>query len=431
MGQNTKECQTAQATDESVHQLRFGASARIVHKLGLRPSFVSGMDGFQDRTRLTDHLLQERVSRHFLVRYALPAAAIAVILVACHALTGFLGTTSLYILLFPVIVYSALSCGIGPSILAVVVALMGAKYWFVPPVHSFRVLQTEQLISILAFLFASTAVVAMGEARRRHNQRLRSGQAELEGKVQERTVELNTANKNLRDLSARLLQLQDEERRRIARELHDSVGQLLAGLAMNLSAVRADIDRLSKTATALTDSEALVKEMGKEVRTISYLLHPPLLDESGLASAVRWYTDGFAQRSSIKVDLDVPADFGRFSPELETTIFRVVQECLTNVHRHSGSSIAKIRLLHLGGQVIVEVTDKGKGIPTEMREKMVSGGTPGVGIRGMKERIRQLGGSLEITSNGNGTVILARLPSIENFSTAEVPPIPESPTAAA
>jgi signal transduction histidine kinase len=431
MSKNPKECQTALATDESRHQLRFGVSTRVVHKMGLRPSFVSGMDGFQDRTRSTDNLLQERVSIHFLVRHTLPVAAIAVVLLACHALTGFVGTTPLYILLFPVIVYSALSCGIGPSILAIVASLIGAKYWFVPPVHSFRVLQTEQLISILAFLFASTAVVAMGEARRRHNQRLRSGQAELEGKVQERTVELDTANKNLRDLSARLLQLQDEERRRIARELHDSVGQLLAGLAMNLSAVRADIDRLSKTATALTDSEALVKEMGKEVRTISYLLHPPLLDESGLASAVRWYTDGFAQRSSIKVDLDVPADFGRFSPELETAIFRVVQECLTNVHRHSGSSIAKIRLLHLGGQVIVEVADKGKGIPSEMREKMVSGGTPGVGIRGMKERIRQLGGSLEITSNGNGTVILARLPAIENSSTAEVPAIPDTSTAVA
>ena len=174
------------------------------------------------------------------------------------------------------------------------VALVGIKYWFIPPIHSFRVLDTAQLISLLAFLSASSAVVAIGETRRRQNQRLQNGQAELEARVQERTAELDTANKNLRDLSARLLQLQDEERRRIARELHDSVGQLLAGLTMNLSAVRADIDRLSKTATALTDSEALVQEMGKEVRTISYLLHPPLLDESGLSSAVRWYTDGFA-----------------------------------------------------------------------------------------------------------------------------------------
>jgi signal transduction histidine kinase len=271
----------------------------------------------------------------------------------------------------------------------------------------------------------------MGEARRQHNQRLRDGHVELEVKVQERTVELDTVNKSLRDLSARLLQLQDDERRRIARELHDSVGQLLAGLTMNLSAVRADIDRLSKTAAALKDSEALVQEMSQEVRTISHLLHPPLLDEAGLASAVRWFIDGFAERSKIKVDLDLPADFARFSPELETAVFRIVQECLTNVHRHSGSSIAKIRLLHLDGQVLIEVEDEGKGIPPEKREAMASAGTPGVGIRGMRERIRQLGGALEITSNATGTVILARLPAIENSSTADALPILDASIAAA
>ena len=352
-------------------------------------------------------------------------------LVATTSLTGFVGISTLYILLFPGIVYSALSCGIGPSALAVVIALVSAKYWFIPPIHSFRVLDTAQLISVLAFLFAASVVVALGEVRRQHNQRLQNGQVELEVRVHERTSELDRVNKSLRDLSARLLQLQDDERRRIARDLHDSVGQLLAGLTMNLSAVRADIDRLSKTAAALTDSEALVQEMSKEVRTISHLLHPPLLDEAGLSSALRWYIDGFAQRSKIKVDLDLPADFGRFSPELETSIFRIVQECLTNIHRHSGSPTAKIRLLHLDGEAHVEVEDKGKGIPIEKREEMASGGTPGVGIRGMRERIRQLGGALEIRSNGNGTVILARLPAVENASTVEALPIPDSSTVAA
>ena len=379
----------------------------------------------------TYNLLSERVSINLLARYVLPAAVTVTVLVVCQSLTGFVGISTLYILLFPVIVYSALSCGIGPSALAVVIALVGAKYWFIPPIHSFRVLDTAQLISVLAFLFAASVVVAMGEVRRRHNQRLQNGQAELEVRVHERTSELDRVNKSLRDLSARLLQLQDDERRRIARDLHDSVGQLLAGLTMNLSAVRADIDRLSKTAAALTDSEALVQEMSKEVRTISHLLHPPLLDEAGLSSALRWYIDGFAQRSKIKVDLDLPADFGRFSPELETSIFRIVQECLTNIHRHSGSPTAKIRLLHLDGEAHVEVEDKGKGIPIEKREEMASGGTPGVGIRGMRERIRQLGGALEIRSNGNGTVILARLPAVENASTVEALPIPDSSTVAA
>jgi signal transduction histidine kinase len=161
------------------------------------------------------------------------------------------------------------------------------------------------------------------------------------------------------------------------------------------------------------------------------LLHPPLLDESGLSSAIRWYIDGFAQRSSIKVDLDLPDDFGRLSPELETAIFRVVQECLTNIHRHSGSSIAKIRLLHVDGQVLVGVEDEGRGISPEKLEEMASGGTPGVGIRGMRERVRQLGGDLEIVSNGSGTAILARLPAIKNSSTAEVSPFPDPSTAAA
>jgi signal transduction histidine kinase len=376
-------------------------------------------------------LLSQRVSTNPLARYGLPAAAAITVLVVCQALTGFVVIPTLYILLFPVIIYSALSCGIGPSVLALVIALVGAKYWFIPPIHSFRVLDTAQLISVLAFLFASSAIVAMGETRRRHNQRLRNGQAELEVRVQERTAELDMANKSLRDLSARLLKLQDDERRRIARDLHDSVGQLLAGLTMNLSAVRADIDRLSKTAAALTDSEALVQEMSKEVRTISHLLHPPLLDEAGLSSALRWYIDGFAQRSKINVDLDLPTDFGRLSPELETAIFRVVQECLTNIHRHSGSLIARIRVLRLNGEVHVEVKDKGKGVPIEKREEMASSGTPGVGIRGMRERMRQLGGALEITSNGDGTVILARLPAVENSSTEEVMPIPDTSTAAA
>jgi signal transduction histidine kinase len=422
-----------QAADESPIQVHRhpAVSARIGQTLGFNASFISTFSGPQERILGTDDSHPERSSINLFMRYALPLAVTLAVLSACHAFPGFFGNTTLYILLFLVVTYSAWCCGIRPSIFVVLVAIVGAKYWFIPPIRSFRVPDIAQSISILAFMFASTAVVIMGEVRRRHNQQLQNGQAELEVRVKERTVELDTANKGLRELSARLLQLQDDERRRIARELHDSIGQLLAGLTMNLSAARADIDRLSKTATSLADSEVLVQEMGKEVRTISYLLHPPLLDEAGLSSAVRWYIDGFAQRSQIKVDLDLPADFERLSPELETAIFRVVQECLTNIHRHSGSSIAKIRLLHVDGQVLVEVEDKGKGISPEEREKMVSGGAPGVGIRGMRERMRQLGGDLEIVSNGTGTSILARLPAIENSSTAEVSPLPDAPTAAA
>jgi signal transduction histidine kinase len=224
-------------------------------------------------------------------------------------------------------------------------------------------------------------------------------------------VELDRTNQNLRELSARLLQLQDDERRRIARELHDSVGQMLAALGMNLAAVRTEIERLTRTASTVNDSAALVQELSKEVRTISHLLHPPLLDEAGLASALRWYIEGFAQRSKIEVDLEFPADFGRLSRESETAIFRTVQECLTNIHRHSESPTARICIAASDGDVRVEVEDRGKGISPEKQFEMASTGTPGVGIRGMRERLRQLGGSLDIHSNGKGTLIVARLPA--------------------
>ena len=434
MRKNRNGARGAQAPEESMFQVSKsgpGILARIAAKMGFRSSPVITVFGARARTMRTNHSLVERISTHPWLRYGLPAIAVVAILTACHALSGFVNTATLYILLFPVIFYSALACGVGPSILTMVTALVGIKYWFVPPIHSFRFFDTFEVISILAFVFASGAIVAMGEARRRHNQRLRDGQTELEVKVQQRTLELDTANQSLRDLSARLMQLQDDERRRIARELHDSVGQLLAGLSMNLANVRGDIEQLSRTAKSLTDSEALVQEMSQEVRTISHLLHPPLLDEAGLVSAIHCYVDGFAQRSKIEVALDLPEDFPRFSPELETAIFRVVQECLTNIHRHSGSSVAKIQLRHPDGQVLVEVADKGKGIPSEKHEELVSAGTPGVGIRGMRERIRQLGGTLEITSNGTGTFVLATFPVAQNSLTEGVSPISETTTAAA
>ena len=349
-----------------------------------------------------------RMSRNAWLRYAVAIGATLTLLLAARALTPFAGDNVAYIILFPAVAVAAWYCGVGPSVLTIVLALAGVMYGLIPQ-SSLRIPDPARSPGALAFLFASTIMVALGEARRRNNERLRNARGELEDCVRERTAELDAANQNLRGLSARLLQLQDEERRRIARELHDSVGQMLAALTMNLSAVRTDIDRLAKTAAALTDSEGLVQEMSKEVRTISHLLHPPLLDEAGLSSAIRWYVDGFAQRSKINVDLDFPDDFGRLPREVEIATFRVVQECLTNIHRHAGSPTAKIRLRHFDHEVVVEVEDKGKGIPREKLDEMASDGKPGVGIRGMRERLRQLGGSLEIASHGTGTVVVARL----------------------
>jgi PAS domain S-box-containing protein len=224
-------------------------------------------------------------------------------------------------------------------------------------------------------------------------------------------TERKRSEESLRLLSGQLLHLQDQERRRIARELHDSAGQLLAALGMNLSLVESENgNNAPRAAKAIRESIDLVQELSRELRTISHLLHPPLLDEVGLASGLRSYLDGFTERSKIRVDLEIPEEFGRLPQESETAIFRIVQECLTNIHRHSGSPVARICITRSDGQLSLEVEDRGKGIPPEKREVMESGGTLGVGIRGMRERLRQLGGSLEINSNGTGTVVVARLP---------------------
>ncbi len=352
-----------------------------------------------------------QISKTAGMRYAVALLATVVALLVRLGLNPFLGDYVPYITLFPAVVFCAWYCGVGPSILSVLLGLVGAQYWFTSPAHSLRIVGTAQVIGILLFLSVSGLLVAMGEARRRREEVLWAAQRELEEAVKDRTVELDKTNQNLRELSARLMQLQDDERRRIARELHDSVGQMLAALGMNLATVGSDIERLMKTANTVNDSAALVQELSQEVRTISHLLHPPLLDEAGLASALHWYVEGFAERSKIKVDLDIPADFGRLGRESETAIFRTVQECLTNIHRHSESPTARIRIAASDGHVRVEVEDRGKGIPPEKQFEMASTGTPGVGVRGMRERLRQLGGSLDIQSNGKGTLIVARLPA--------------------
>ncbi|PYX24638.1 MAG: hypothetical protein DMG87_03165, partial [Acidobacteria bacterium] len=231
-------------------------------------------------------------------------------------------------------------------------------------------------------------------------------------------LELNTdlteqkrAEENLRTMSGRLLQLQDEERRRIARELHDSAGQMLVALDMNLATIQRDGANLNHgAARACAESLHLVQQLSKELRTISHLLHPPLLDEAGLPSAIRWFVEGFAERSKIPVALEIPQNLGRLSPEFETTIFRVVQEGLTNIHRHSGSSTAAIRISQGPEAIRLEISDRGKGIPAGVQLGLAGAGRSGVGIQGMRERLRQLGGHLEIQSRRTGTTILAVLP---------------------
>jgi signal transduction histidine kinase len=246
-------------------------------------------------------------------------------------------------------------------------------------------------------------------ALRDSNQSLSEARDSLEKRVNERTSELNTANEHLRGLSASLLQMRDHEQRRLARELHDSVGQLLAAISMNISVVTGEAHKLSPAAAkCVSDNAGLLEAVSREIRTISHLLHPPLLDETGLESALRWYIEGFAERSKIQVELETPAELGRLPHDTEIAIFRVIQECLTNIHRHSGSKTAAVRIKQEGHSLVVQVQDHGKGIPEERLELMKAGRT-GVGFGGMRERLRQLGGTLEVMSDGNGTLVSAIL----------------------
>jgi PAS domain S-box-containing protein len=223
---------------------------------------------------------------------------------------------------------------------------------------------------------------------------------------------LRVTETSLRQLSARLLQLQDEERRRIARDLHDVTGQKIVVLSMALDRLARCPDLHDPEAQeTLRESREMVRTIGDETRTLSYLLHPPLLDECGLGSAVRWYAEGFEKRSGIKLNVEIARDLGRLASELETALFRVVQESLTNVHRYSGSTNAEIRVHVVSGEVRLEVADYGKGIQSGKVHPAVEGTGPlGVGIPGMRERLHQLGGRLEVDFGRNGTRVVATLP---------------------
>ena len=235
--------------------------------------------------------------------------------------------------------------------------------------------------------------------------------ASLEDRIKERTTELKAANDGLRELSARLLQTRDDEQRRIARELHDSIGQLIVAIKINNTQILKEGSSLPPAAIkALNENEAMLIELQQSIRTVSHLLHPPLLDEAGLGVALQWYVEEFAARSGIQVQLDCSNSLQRISGDLETAIFRVVQECLGNVHRHSASRTALVRLDMDSGKVRLEVSDQGTGISEEKQKELRSHGRIGVGLRGIRERIAQFGGQLEISSSDEGTTVSAVLP---------------------
>jgi PAS domain S-box-containing protein len=262
---------------------------------------------------------------------------------------------------------------------------------------------------------------------KRAEENYRSLAERLEAEVRARTIELENRNADvlrqselLRDFSRRLLQTQDEERRHIARELHDSAGQTLTVLSMSLmQLVQKAAEHGPELAAEAEQIEEFVQQLQQEIRTTSYLLHPPLLDESGLYSALNWYVQGLVERSTLDIELDIPEGFGRLQRDMELAVFRLVQECLTNIHRHSGSKTATIRIARDAEGVTVAVHDRGRGMPAEKLAEIQAGGS-GVGTRGMRERVRQFRGEMKIDSNSAGTSIKFILPMPELSPTSGI-----------
>ncbi len=243
-------------------------------------------------------------------------------------------------------------------------------------------------------------------------EQLLQAHSELEVRVQERTAELAAANESLQELTGKLFRLQDEERRRLARELHDGATQNLIALAMNMASLRKSAVSGDCQTELMNDSVRLIQQSIRELRTTSHLLHPPLIDEMGLPVTLRSFVEGFEARSGIRVALTLDSHPQRLEHDVELAIFRIVQESLTNIHRHSHSHSASILLAVESGEVRLEITDEGVGIPPEVLNR-AEHGIAGVGIAGMRERVRLLGGRFEVQSSNSGTTICILLPIVE------------------
>lgn len=385
--------------------------------------------------------------QYVLRRYSIAICAAALAILLRWLLDPVLGHVAFYVTLYITVAFCAIVCGYAPAILCGVLGFLGIFYWFVDPRHSLQLIRQPPEIHslvgaffvcvVLTFLGATyrgkqlllndtiEALTAEGRERRRAQDELRAAHDQLEERVKDRTRELSTAlarveseiavreqtEDQLRQLSLRLMTLQDQERRRIARELHDTAGQTLAAMKMSIALIRQADTANPRLQPLIDDLNALVDEALQEVRTTSYLLHPPLLDEAGIASAARWFVEGFATRSGIPVQCDIPQKLERPGRDCELVLFRILQESLTNVHRHSEATAAKVRLARHNGMVQLEVADNGKGISEEhLRRLNTSANKAGVGITGMRERVRELGGTFEIRSLSPGTSVFAVLP---------------------
>ena len=357
------------------------------------------------------------------LRYAFVFVLTAAALMGRWLLVPFLGDHVPFALVYGAVVLSALYLGFGPSIASSVMGIVCVRLFFTP--HGFFVISSmKELSETLTYVGGCTLIIAATEATRKSRNRLKAANHELavqaealrtfnqhlERRVRERTIELKRAEESARQLGAQVLKMQDEERRRIARDLHDSVGQAVAILSMNLGALGRSENLSQRESAIVFDSKEIAQGVSDEVRTISYLLHPPLLDDMGLPAALKWYVNGFSKRTGIAADLDLSRNFGRLPEDCEIAIFRIVQEALTNVHRHSESICASVRVAVSPANVRVEIADRGKGIPRGQQDDFPAGGTMGVGLSGMRERVAQLGGQMSLQSSPAGTTVSATLP---------------------
>lgn len=346
---------------------------------------------------------ESQILKSAISRYALAVIASAAALALRFTLTPLLGDANPYHTAWLGVVFCAWFCGVGPSALATVLMTVGIWYWFVPPYNSFRMETPRELFGVAGFLLFAVVIITIGERARRTQAKLNASHDEMEIAVKQRTAELAEANEKLRELTTSILHMQDEERRRFARDLHDSVGQLLAVIGMNLASFEGE-NLTTGAVQLLSESNQLIEQISKEIRTISHLLHPPLLDEAGLGAALRIYVEGFSQRSKLAADLQVPEDLPRLSRDLEISIFRIVQECLTNIHKHAGARSVSISITRGADGITLKVVDDGKGLAESY--------SFGVGLRGMEERVRQLRGSFKLSSNSHGTTVAVTLPAM-------------------
>jgi signal transduction histidine kinase len=368
-----------------------------------------------------------QVLRQNLTRYAIAVGVALLAVFSRKLLTPVLGSDNPYHTVWLAVMFAAFYCGIGPAIVSVFVSALGVWYWLLPPYASFKARSSTEVFGMAGFLVFSAVITALGEYTRRSIVRreqaehaLKKSHEELEARVkqrtaalEEKTAALEQAKVHARSLSGRILVLQDEERRRMARGLHDSLGQYLAALKMNLDRFASE---QAKQLEIASESAEIVEKCLAETRTIAHLLHPPLLDECGFDSAARLYIEGFSRRSGIVVEFDAPSDVIRLHPELEMTLFRTVQEALTNVHKHSGATAAMISLKVSDKNVHLEISDNGRGIPQERLKRLLYGATEvGVGLAGMRERVRQLNGTFEIRSDGTGTVVAVTTPRVDQL----------------